>query len=96
LARTAKTETQRLLALQGFIRMTGLEKYARPEDAAAALKDAAALASRPEEKKLLLARLPNFACAESLKLAEALAADPAVQPEAKAAADKIKEKLAGK
>ncbi len=96
LARSAKTETQRLLALQGFIRMTGGEKYARPEDAAAALEDASRLASRPEEKKLILALLPSFACPGSLKLAESLAADAAVQAEAKAAADKIKAKLAGK
>jgi hypothetical protein len=75
--------------------MVGSEKYARPEDAAAALKDAAALAARPEEKRLVLAQLPVFACPEALKLAEGLAADAAVQTEAKAAVDKIKGKLAG-
>jgi HEAT repeat protein len=96
LAGSAKDETHRLLALQGFIRMTAGEKFARPEDSAAAFKEAAGLASRPEEKKLILAALPGFACPASLALAEAWATDSAVQAEAKAAADKIKAKLAGK
>ncbi|MDD8026131.1 MAG: hypothetical protein PHI34_06445 [Acidobacteriota bacterium] len=96
LARTAKDETHRLLALQGFIRMTAGEKYARAEETAAALKEAAGLAARPEEKKLVLAALPEFACPASLALAEAMTADAAVAAEAKAATAKIKEKLAGK
>ncbi|MCX6560178.1 MAG: hypothetical protein NTZ26_06635 [Candidatus Aminicenantes bacterium] len=96
LARSGKTETLRLLALQGFIRMTGSEKYAPAANATASLKEAAGLAVRPEERKLILGLLPGFACAESLALAESLAADPAVKAEAQAAVTKIKEKLASK
>jgi hypothetical protein len=96
LARSGKTETLRLLALQGFIRMTGSEKYAPAANAAAALKEASGLAVRPEEKKLILGLLPGFPCSESLALAESLAADPTVKAEAQAAVGKIKEKLAGK
>ncbi len=96
LARSSRDETHRLLALQGFIRMTAGEKYAKADESVASLETAAGLAARPEEKKLVLAALAGFPCPAGLALAESLMADAAVQAEAKAAAAKIKAKLAGK
>jgi HEAT repeat protein len=96
LAKSARDETHRLLALQGFIRMTAGEKYAPAEEAVASLRTAAGLAARPEEKKLVLAALTGFPCPAGLAFAESLGADAALQAEAKAAAVKIRERLAKK
>ena len=90
LARKSKNESHRLLAIQGFVRMIGLEPYRKPEAAVADLRLAYLLASRPEEKRLILGLLPGFACAEALDLAGILLGDASVKAEAQAAIEKIK------
>jgi hypothetical protein len=57
------------------------------------LETALALSSRPEEKKLVLGALPDFACPEALTLAESLLNVEGLQEEAQAAVEKIKEKI---
>jgi hypothetical protein len=96
IAKTSTNETHKLLALQGFIRMTAAAKYRRPDAAVDDLKLAFESARRPEEKRLVLAALPTFACAEALKLAKTIGADPAVKAEADAALKAIEQKLKGK
>jgi hypothetical protein len=59
----------------------------------ASLKTALNLASRPEEIKLVLGALPDFACPEALALAESLQNTEGVQEEAQSAVTAIKEKL---
>ncbi len=93
IARSSKNEVHRVLALQAFVRMIGQEKYRSPKAAASDLKKALKLASRPEEKKLILGVLPVFASPEALKLAATLLGDKDVKEEAKVALSKIKEKL---
>jgi HEAT repeat protein len=93
LAKSAGTETQKLLALRGFIRMTALGKYRRTDLAVSDFKLAAELGRRPEEKRLILAALPDFACPEALAFARSLVADPEVKAEAQVAIDRIKKKL---
>jgi hypothetical protein len=88
--------THKVLALRAFARMVGLEPYRLPDAAAADLEKAMALASRPEEKKLVLGLLPRFPCERSLRLAESLQNDTAVKEEAKAAADRIRRSLGRK
>ena len=78
----------RVLALQAFIRMLELEPYRNPAAAKADLASAFALASRPEEKKLVLGLLPRFACPEARALA-----DSAVKDKAALAVARIKERL---
>jgi hypothetical protein len=85
--------THKVLALRAFVRMVGLEPYRQPDAAASDLEKAMALASRPEEKKLVLGLLPRFPCERSLRVAESLQNDPAVKDEAKAAADRIRRSL---
>jgi len=94
IARTSKIPTLQILALQGYIRMTGADKYRRPEEAVKDLKLALDLAARPEEKKLVLGVLPDFAGPEALKLAESQLTAADVQEEAKAAIKKIQDRLA--
>ncbi len=93
LARASKNTTIRVLAVRGYIRLTGNEKYRRPEEAVKDLKLALDLSPRPEEMKLVLGALPDFAGPEALALAESLAETPAVQEEAKTAVKKIQDKL---
>ncbi len=85
--------THRLLSLRAYVRLIGLEPNRAPEGAAADLLKALALAPRPEEKKLVLGLLGRFPCVTSLKTAESLLADPTVAPEAKLAADRIRNAL---
>jgi HEAT repeat protein len=88
--------TYKVLALRAFVRMVGLEPYRQPEAAVADLERALALATRPEEKKLVLGLLPRFPCEKGLKMAEALQSDATVAAEAKAAADRILRSLEAK
>ena len=96
IARTSPNEVHRILALRAYVRLTGLERYRSPEAALSDLKAAFALAARPEEKKLVLGILPDFACPAALAFAESLLTDDAVKTEAGAAVERIKEKLAEK
>ena len=93
LARGARSESHRLLALQGLLRSIGAERYRRPEAVVADLKQASALIARPEEKRLVLGLLPRFGCREALALAEALGKDKTVRQEAQAAINKINAQL---
>ena len=96
IAKTSMNETHKLLALQGFIRLTAAAKYRLPEAAVGDLKIASEAARRPEEKRLILAALPGFAGPEALELAKTIGADPAVKAEADAAAKAINERMKGK
>jgi HEAT repeat protein len=93
LARTSKNPTHQVLALQAYIRLTLADKYRKPEEAVKDLKLALDLAARPEEKKLVLGGLPDFAGPEALKLAESQIAAAGVQEEAKTAVKKIQDKM---
>ncbi len=93
IARSSKDLTHQVLALRGYIRMIGLEKYQSPEAAVRSLRAALELASRPEEIILVLGALPDFACPDALALAESLLNTEGVQEEAQAAVDAIKESL---
>jgi type 1 glutamine amidotransferase/HEAT repeat protein len=89
----SKDLTHQVLALRGYVRMISQEKYQSPEAAVRSLETALALASRPEEKKLVLGALPDFACAQALAMAESLLNVEGVQEEAQVAIEKIKEKI---
>jgi len=93
LARKSTEATHQVLALRGFVRMVGLEKHQLPEAAVRHLGAALELAARPEEKRLVLGALPDFACPEALALAESLLTVEEVREEAQAAVDKIRERV---
>lgn len=95
IARTSPDLSHRVLAIRASVRMVGLEPHRAPAGATADLLDVLAAATRPEEKKLVLGMLARFPCADGLKAAEALLADPAVAGEAKLAADRIRQALEG-
>jgi HEAT repeat protein len=93
LARDSRNETHRLLAIQALVRTIGLEKHRDPAAAVADLRSAAAFSWRPEEQRLVLGALAQFACPDALDLATGFLREPAVKPEAQAAIEKINQKL---
>ncbi|HUU36974.1 MAG TPA: HEAT repeat domain-containing protein [Candidatus Desulfaltia sp.] len=93
IAQRSKDLTHQVLALRGYVRMIGLEKYQSPAAAVQSLMIALNLAPRPEEIKLVLGTLPDFACPDALALAESLLSVERVQAEAEAAVTRIREFL---
>jgi HEAT repeat protein len=93
IAKSAGNETHKLLALQGFIRLTALGRYRIPENVVSDLRLAAEMSRRPDEKRLVLAALANFACPDALKLAQSMLGDPDVKAEAQAAVAAIQKRL---
>jgi len=96
IAGSAKNPVHQVLALRGFVRMVGLNKYQSPEAAVRSLKTVLKLAARPEETILVLGVLPDFACPEALELAESLLLAEGVQAEAEIAVARIKVSLTTK
>jgi HEAT repeat protein len=93
LAESASSATIKVLALRGAVRITALERYRAPKAVVRDFGRALKLAERPEEKKLILGRLPDFSCPEALALAGTLLGDKDVTAEAQVALDKIKTQL---
>jgi HEAT repeat protein len=93
LARETRNQTNRLLVIGGLVRVIGLEKYRDPQAAVADLKEAAAVAWRPEEQTLILGALTKFPCPAALDLAAGFARESDVTQEAQAAVKAIAARL---
>jgi len=88
LARSAPKQIHRVLALRGYVRMVGLAGpplVNNPEQKLNMYRAAMELASRPEEKRLILARIPKLRIVEALKFVEPYLQDETVKAEAEAA-----------
>ena len=94
LAQSESSAALQVLALRGFIQLATAPSQRSPQEVATMLGQAMAAAKRPDEKKSVLATLPRFACKESLALAEAALADPAVAAEAKMAVERLRRSVA--
>ena len=92
-ARKDSSPALRTLALRSYIRLAGLPSERAPAASVALLAEALKLAAQAEERRSILGLLPRFPCAESLELAQAAAADPALAAEAKAAVEAIRKAL---
>lgn len=92
-ARKDSSPALRTLALRNYIRLAGLPSDRTLAASTALLAEAMKLAAQPEEKKSILGLLPRFPCPESLALAQAAAADPALAAEAKTAVEAIRKAL---
>jgi hypothetical protein len=95
LARNAGDLNLRALALEGYVRLAcdGERSKAPAPDRVALLKPALALATRPEEKRLVLAGLAAVPHLEALAMTEQACADAAVQAEAEIACLQIAKAL---
>ncbi len=92
IAKTSEIPVHKVLALQSYIRMIGMEPFRAPDSAVRMFEGVLELA-RSEEKKLILGILPVFACPDAIELAGSLAGEKDVEAEARLAIKKIKEKL---
>lgn len=92
LARTSPNATYKLLALRGYLRVSG-DSSVSAAQRLSMCKDAAALAERDEEKKILLGVLDSAGDAESLLLATPHLDNAAIKGEACLAAVAICERL---
>jgi HEAT repeat protein len=93
LARSTALLTHRILSVRALVRLIGLESFRRPQAAVESLREVLSFAGRAEEQRLILGLLPDFPCPEALRLAESLAADAKVGPEARASVERIRERL---
>jgi len=86
----ADSGAEGILAIRGCVKLLGQRGNPEPAKAVAKLADVMKLAKRTEEKRAILAALPNVACQQALKLAESFATDKALAREATLAANKIR------
>ncbi len=93
IARAADNPVHKVLALRGFIRLAALPSDRPTEQAAKLFADAMALATSPDDKKLVLAALANVSHKAALDLAMASLNDPAIEVEAATAAVQIAKNL---
>ena len=85
LARAAPKEIHRVLALRGYIRMAGLVSDRSTAETLNMYRAAMEAAARPEEKKLVLARIPKLRTVEALKFVEPYLEDETIKAEAQVA-----------
>jgi len=90
----ADSGAEAILAIRGCASLMSKAGRIKPADAVAKLAEAMGLAKRTEEKRAILAALPNVACNEALALADSLAGDQALAREAGMASEKIKAAMA--
>jgi len=82
LAKNARQPTQKIIALRGYVRLLGLPNKRKPEESLKLYQEAMGAATRPDEKKMILAGLGQVHHIGALKLAEGCIADPALKEEA--------------
>jgi hypothetical protein len=92
LAASADDPTQRVLALRGLIRMVELADL-NEADMLGQYDAAMKLATRPDEKRQILAKVANLRTDAALNMAKAFVTDPALAVDAAAAAAKIDKAL---
>ena len=96
IAKTSNNAVEKVLALRGYINLVGLPANRSAADTVKLLEDVLGLAGRADEKRAIVAVLPNYPCPEATKLAERLKGDPAVAAEAALAIKKIKQMTVSK
>jgi len=93
IAETTGEAAHHVLALRRYLNSIALDSFEAPETGAGLLIDALRIARRPEEKKTVLGLLTAHPCSAALAAAESLLEDPDTAQEARAAVDKIKQRL---
>jgi len=84
IASQAGDQTERVLALRGYIRMVPMYQ-ATSQQKVAMLEKAMSTATRDEERRLVLSVLPDCVCIEALRMAEAALGQPGLKAEAESA-----------
>ena len=89
------TRVHKILAVRGCVRVLAIPANRSPDQTVALYARLIKLASRPEEKKLVLAALAEVGHVDALKIIEPHMADNAIQAEARSAAIRIARAVAG-
>lgn len=95
-ARASNDPSIKGLALRGYIRLVQRPAGRSAAENAKLLGAAMEVASRPDEKKVVLAAVQRVVSPESLKIAQSAASDPAVAAEANLAASTIEKALSAR
>jgi HEAT repeat protein len=82
IARVSVNDTHRVLALRGYVRLVRLPSDRTPAETFQKLEAAMALASRPDEKKLVLGALAEVRHIDALMMADMCLGDEALRDEA--------------
>jgi HEAT repeat protein len=90
-ARADDEPVNRILAIRGYIKLLAIPAHRAAEDPVKLLAKAMEISSRTEERKAVLAALPNYPCAAALAMAQAAQNESALAVEAKLAAGRIEE-----
>jgi hypothetical protein len=93
IVRTSRNEQHRVWALRGFVRVVSVPGQKPPQEAAALLRQALALADKLENKKLIVSRLIAVHVPDSLALAVSCLDDPELHADATRAALRLAEAL---
>ncbi len=93
LARAPGDAARQILALRGYIKLVQLPSSRTPAETAGLLKTAMAAATRPDEKRAVLAVVQRLVCPESLELAKSVAGDPQIAGEARLAVTTLERAL---
>jgi HEAT repeat protein len=89
IVKAATKVTHRVLALRGYVRVVGLPSDRSVDDTLALYRDAMAVATRADEKKLVLAGLGGVGSLDALRIAEKHIREPGLTDEACMAAVQI-------
>jgi HEAT repeat protein len=92
-AKNDTNATRQILAVRGLIKLAQAPSDRSPEETVKLLGEVMLLAKQAQEKRSILAVLPNYPVRSALALAEAASRDAAVAREAKAAADQLRDVL---
>jgi len=82
LAKSAPKDNLKIIALRDYVRLVGLPSQRKPEETCAMYKQAMDLATRPDEKRLVLGGLGQVKHVEALTMAAACLDDKALANEA--------------
>ena len=93
LARSSTEPTRQILALRGYFLLVQLPSSRTPSETARLLQTAMPLATRPDEKRAVLAVVQRLVCPESLELAKSVLKDPQVAAEAQLAVTTLERAL---
>jgi HEAT repeat protein len=89
MAQEADSDTHRILALRGYVRMLAFDGDRPEKETAKIYRQALLLAERAEEKKLILAGLANVVHVDALRIVEPYLREAGLKSEAAAAAARI-------
>ena len=95
IARSTSSQTDRAIALRGYLRMATLSDKRGPQQTLALYREAAAVSSGPEEKRLILAGLGKVRSLGALEYAASMLSDASVRGEAELAVVEIARTTAG-